>query len=151
MSNSSECDLEQFLSTLPASLRKEFESGALSLTQDEVYARLKVDVSTYQQLREEYQRLLRHIPAKWREYRERESKANAQVMFPANPSGRPRKDILANDAKLLKEAKRSYAQIARQLNLEHGEGTATSESVRALLKSRKRESRKTLPPDETQS
>jgi Ni,Fe-hydrogenase III large subunit len=49
-------------------------------------------------------------------------------------SGRPRKDALARLAVRSKEAGLSYAQIARRINMERGEGTATAESVRKLVK-----------------
>ena len=63
--------------------------------------------------------------------------------------GRPRKDSLAGEAAQLKSSGLSYAQIAFQLNRKHGEGTATKESVRKLLNSRRSKSahNTALPPD----
>lgn len=149
MSSDPEGDLEQFLVTLPACIRKEFESGVASLTQDELYERLKVDVATHQRFLEEYRRLLWCIPARWSKYRNRESAAWAQLLMPANPGGRPRKDALATEVLQLKKAGLSHAQIAKRINLKHGKESATAESIRGLLKSRRRESNKLLPPDKT--
>ena len=149
MSHSRERDLEQFLVALPACIRKEFESGADLLTPDEIREWAKVDGAVRLRFLEEYRSLLRHIPAKWHAYCTRENKAHTQLFFPGNPGGRPRKDSLASEAMQLKQAGHSYAQIANRLNREHGEGTATTESVRGLLRTRKRESRKPLPPDKT--
>jgi hypothetical protein len=63
--------------------------------------------------------------------------------------GRPRKDSLADEAAKLRGTGLSYARIAFQLNREHGEGTATKESVRKLLASRKAKCAHgaALPPD----
>ncbi len=134
MSNNPEGDLEQFLATVPACIRKEFESGALSLTQDEVYEWSKVDLAVRLRLLEEYQRLLRCIPAKWREYRARESKANAQLMFPANQSGRPRKDTIAQEAVELQQRGMNSPQIAAELNKRHGKDTTTAAAIPKLIK-----------------
>jgi hypothetical protein len=54
--------------------------------------------------------------------------------FQRIPPGRPRQDALAREAAQLKEAGFSHGQIARRLNQVHGEGTATRESVRKLIK-----------------
>jgi len=134
MSNDPEGELEQFLVTLPACIRKEFESGAPSLTQDDLYEWCKVDPATHHRLLEEFQRLLRCIPAKWRKYRARESKANAQLMFPANPSGRPRMDTLAQEAVELKRRGMNSPQIAAELNKTHGKDTTTPAAIPKLIK-----------------
>lgn len=66
------------------------------------------------------------------------------------PKGRPRKDALADEAAQLKKSGLSYAQISRRLNQEHGDGTATKESVRKLVNSRKHKTAHgTVPPDVT--
>ena len=66
--------------------------------------------------------------------------------------GRPRKDALADEAAPLQRAGMSYAKIATRLNLAHGEGTATKESVRKLLNNRQRESaRAASSPDKTKN
>lgn len=58
-------------------------------------------------------------------------------MLRTTPKGRPRKDALADEAAKLRRLGISYAQISHRLNQEHGQGTATKESVRKLLNSRK--------------
>jgi hypothetical protein len=54
--------------------------------------------------------------------------------FPRIPAGRPRQDALAREAAQFKTAGFSHEKIARRLNQAHGEGTATRESVRKLIK-----------------
>jgi hypothetical protein len=87
-------------------------------------------------LKEEYLRLLRHVPEKWRAYCERR-KADALKDLPTVAAGRPRRDGLTHEAEQLRLSGKSYAQTAKALNLKHGAGTTTAEAVRKLLNSRK--------------
>jgi hypothetical protein len=145
MSNDAEKDLSAFLAALPVYKRKQFELGFSSFTQDDMNLwteGMKADAPEQStECLQEFLRLLQRVPTKLREYREREIRDFAQNMtalslLPSNSEGRPRKNDLADEALKLKEAGLSYAQIAMRLNREHGEDTATGESVRKLLKSR---------------
>lgn len=154
MSNDAESDLAAFLAALPAYQRKQFEHGLPSLTQEEMdqwNAWMATAPQQFDALWQEYLRLVKRIPAKAREYREREIRDWAQnltslSLLPTNPEGRPRKDDLAAEAALLKKSGLSYAQIAMRLNREHGEGTTTKENIRGLLKDRRLRSSKTILP-----
>jgi hypothetical protein len=159
VSKSPETQLEEFLAPLPAYIRKVLEQGLSSLTQEERtkwFADAAVDnFESAAALQEKYLHIIKRIPARVREYREREIRDWARnltslSLLPANPEGRPRKDDLADKAALLKKSGRSYAQIAMRLNREHGEGTTTKENIRGLLKARRLYSSKTtLPPEKT--
>lgn len=149
MHNSPEKELEVFLAALPARKRKMLELGLASLTPDELNEIIMEPSET--QIRDnprpEYERLLRRIPAKWREYRARELAQLKASFLPKNPDGRPRKDALADEAERLQKEGLSHALISIRLNKEYGEAT-TKDSIRGLLKSRRRESRRTAPPPE---
>jgi hypothetical protein len=99
---------------------------------------------------EEFESILRRIPSKWREYRKRWLKVHS-TGAPSAPGGAPRKDRLAEDVMRLHQAGMSHAEIANQLapkytvKTKKGLRTPTRESVRKLLKSRKRSS----SPDKT--
>jgi hypothetical protein len=86
-------------------------------------------------VQEKYETILRRIPAKWREHRKRQ-KQNALACLAGRP-GRPRKDALAEKAKLLKSSGKSHREIANELNRKYGTDTTTLEAVRKLLSSRK--------------
>jgi hypothetical protein len=151
VSQSVEEELAKFLADVPVYRRKAFEQGLSSLTQEEMneYVMELVENPNSGAFWREYERLIRQIPAKWSEYRQREIHDAARIkalLLPANPEGRPRKDALAIEAARLKETGLSYAQIAVRLNQKHGKGTTTKENIRGLLKSRR--VRKTVPPPE---
>lgn len=58
------------------------------------------------------------------------------------PPGRPRKySLITRDAVRLHKEGQSHARIAKFLNQKHGEGTATRESVRKLIKRHERAER----------
>jgi len=84
---------------------------------------------------EEYLRLSKRCPEKWREYRRRQREI-ALAGVPSGQSGAPRKDALANDAIELKRAGLSYAKIAIELNRRYGAGTTNKEAIRSLIRSR---------------
>lgn len=155
MSKEAERELAAFLAALPAYQRKAFESGIPSLTQDELQQWTEWLVSpagNFDALRQEYFRLLQAVPAKLKEYREREKREHLQYLvspyLPSIPVGRPRLDELAEEAALLKRVGKSYAQIAGIWNHRHGlkpddRGYATGGSIRKLFK--RREARQSLP------
>jgi hypothetical protein len=134
--NSPEEELDQFLAAQPSWLRKILERD-YSLTADEHLAWNKSD--WWQEggkVEEEYIRLLRRVPEKWREYCQRE-KIDALNGVPTVRAGRPRKDGIAHEAEQLRLSGKSYARIARALNLKHGADTTTPQAIRQLLRSRK--------------
>jgi len=145
--NNPEKNLAAFLATLPAHKRKAFEFGLLSLTQDELN-QINSELGERDVARTEYERLLRRIPAKWREYNARQLADLKAAFLPKNPEGRPRKDELADEAEHLRTTGLSWAKIALRLNQKYGEGTTTKERIRKLVESRRRESRKATPPPE---
>lgn len=96
----------------------------------------------FKELLEKYESILQRIPDRWREYCQTKKKyasRYAQRVLGPLPGrgGRPRKDELAEEAKDLKSAGKSYAQISKTINLRHGAGTTNPEAIRALLRSRK--------------
>jgi hypothetical protein len=104
------------------------------------------NITAHGKLKEQYESILRRIPARWREYCKIKSRLAQEVVGPpAGVPGRPRKDALAGEAELLQSESKSYAQIAQVINSRHGEGTTTKEAVRKLLSPR----RKGRPPDKT--
>jgi len=142
--------LQQFLDAQPSWLRKILQLD-LSLSPDEQSA--WVQSNWWQEggkVEEEYIRLLRRVPNKWREHRGKVA-LNALSTLPSARAGRPRRDSLAEEAKHLHEAGKSYAEIADMLRDKYatmtakGEGSPTKESIRNLIRSR--EPRST--PDKT--
>jgi hypothetical protein len=161
VSNDSQNDLDTFLAALPVYQRKQFEPGLSSLTQNEMLQWIEWLATAPEQaatLQHEYMRLLQRVPVRLREYRKRERRENDRrftaLYLPKIPEGRPRKDTLASEAAQLKKAGLSHAQIALRLNPKYGtkECPLTKETLRGLLKARRRESLKTaLPPEKAQS
>lgn len=86
---------------------------------------------------EKYESILERIPEKYREYCQAKMKHLKRELLSVAPSGRPRKDALAEEARQLRAEGKSYARTASELNRRHGQGTTTPENIRALLKSRK--------------
>jgi hypothetical protein len=129
-------------------MQKAFQQGLSSLTQGELTEWIENQDDAADLLRE-YERKIRSMPTKWREYRERWGVI--ALPLSANPEGRPRKDALADEAKQLQNSGLSYAQIAIRLNREHGEGTTTKENIRGLLKYRRlpKSHKAAVPPEKT--
>jgi hypothetical protein len=137
-------ELEQFLAAQPSWLRKILQLD-WSFTTDEELALHESDWwQNGGKVEEEYLRLLRRVPEKWRDYCERK-KLDALKGLPKVPAGRPRRDGLAHEAEQLRLSGKSYAQTAKALNLKHGAGTTSAEAIRKLLSSRKRRT----TPDKT--
>ena len=133
---SPEEELEQFLAAQPSWLQKILQLD-MSLTDEE---RLAWNASNWWhdngKVEDEFLRLLQRVPKRWREYCERK-KLDAIRGLPTVPTGRPRKDSLADEAAELRRSGESYAQTAKSLNLRHGAGTTTAQAIRKLLSSRK--------------
>lgn len=132
-------ELQQFLATKPSWLRKLLQLD-FSLSPDDHVA-WSQSVWWWQdggekKAREEYESILRRIPARWRQYRKR-LKENALNDIPAGQPGRPRKDSIAEEATRLRSEGKSYAQIAILLNHKYPNNPTSPEAVRKLLDSRK--------------
>lgn len=158
MSKNPEKELEEFLDSLTAVRRKEFEQGISSFTQHDLNEHCKFIMETpYTEVLaqdREYRRLVAQIPAKLREYRKRLQKdldlrPLASTVLPKIREGRPRRDAVVERAEQLKREGCSNAKAAMRLNQE-GMGPITSEQLRGLLKYRRRKSRNTSPgPEKT--
>lgn len=136
MPNNPESDLEAFLSSIAPYRRKALERGLASLSQNEVRQWL-IDEEKPTGIWQEYEQLLKRIPARYREYRAREIATFAQIrasQLPAYPEGRPPKEDLANEALDLQRQDMTIPQIAAYLGRKHGVGTTTPEAIRKLLK-----------------
>lgn len=97
------------------------------------------NLERYPGLLDKYESVLQRIPERWREYRRAKKKYAQRVSGPPpGVAGRPRLDVIAEEAKRLKADGKSYAQVALALNSRDGQNTRTSESVRKLLASRKK-------------
>ena len=97
-------------------------------------------------LQEKYERLLRRIPAKWREYRAREAMPSLSLCIRRIQMDAQERMILRMRPQQLKKSGLSYAQIARRLHLMRSDGTPNGERVRGLLKSRRLKSRRQQHP-----
>jgi hypothetical protein len=136
--------LEEFLAAQPSWLRKILQDD-LSLTPDEQLAWNQSD-SWWKdggaKVQEKYETILQRIPAKWREHWRRK-RQNALEGLPSSRLGRPRKDALAEEAKQLRQAGKSPAEIAILLRAKHtimskkGIRQPTPDGIRKLLESRK--------------
>lgn len=152
MSRNPEKELEEFLTPLPAWMRRFFQEGFPALVQSEIADSAR-NLDEVFRLKAEYERILQQIPVKWRKYRERlkrEGRQTAQYearfLVPKGKPGAPRKTELAQEAALLQRQKMSLPQIAAELNKTLGEGNkTTADAVRHLLK-RHSQSDKTQTP-----
>lgn len=128
--------LEEFLAAQPSWIRKLLEHNN-QLSAEEFSAVLTSDwQQTWFSQIDEYERLLKRIPSRWREYRNK-CRREALSRIPSAQHGRPRKDALAEEAMKLHQAGKSYAKIAKFLNNRYGPDTTTPEAVRKLVSARK--------------
>jgi hypothetical protein len=131
---SPEKELEEFLASKPAWMQRVLQEDLSSFSSDEL-SEWNSNQDAVFKLKPECERLLRQIPAKWNQYRNRQ-KRNCQpllqMMISKSRPGRPRKAAIAQEAAKLRHAGMNDPQIAAELNKRHGRGTATSESVRKL-------------------
>lgn len=142
---------EDFLAPLDSLVQKVLQEGESSLTTSEwpEYIRRQDEIF---ELRKRYEGILIQMPRQWNSYckgRLKEFKDSMRIAagyaVPKPIEGRPRKNDLAYEMVELNRAGLSNPKIAQRLNREHGEGTATTDSVRKLIKSRMA----TSPPDKT--
>jgi hypothetical protein len=134
-----ERELANFLAAQPSWRRKRLQSD-FSWTAKEITEWSQADCREDCAAREEYEKILRKLPEKWREYRKKRRQvaiATALSTIPPAKAGRPRKDSLAGEALALRKAGKSYSQIAVLINHKHGTVT-TPDAIRKLLGSRRR-------------
>ncbi len=100
---------------------------------------------TAEELRPRFEQILRRCSReKWNAYRqnikaERESLAS-RVPLPDSPVGAPRKDDIAEEGMRFIKAGKSWASAAKTINLRFGAGTVTKESLRSLVRNRRKSS-----------
>lgn len=145
-----EGELQQFLAKLPDWKRKAVRDDINSMSREELKEfgeYLAQDSSgSLLDLNRKYQQLARRVPAEWGKYCEIERQhVLADANLPKPVMGRPRKDALSVEARMLKDEGKSYQQIAISLNSKYGSGTTNREAIRKLLK---RKTRRT--PDKSQ-
>lgn len=143
MSDDAERELAAFLAGLPDYQRKALNEEGLSLTPDEW--RLFTDwLSTsdnFETLYKEHIRLLRHVPARMKEYRKRvirqhgAGSADALNIPKGNPGRKPNA-ILAERIWELDAAGKSNREIRETLNA--GGENLSLEAVESYLKNRRR-------------
>jgi hypothetical protein len=131
---SPEQEVEEFLASKPTWMEKALQ-GDFSLMP--LGLEWTSNLDRVFELTPKYERILRQIPAKWKEYR-KERKRNygslAQPMVPKGKPGRPSKSALAEEAANLRRSGMNNLQIAAELNKRPGEKKTTSEAIRKLLK-----------------
>ena len=119
MSKSPEAQLEEFLASKPAWMQKYLQTGFASLNQDDIQEWCN-NLDDVCRLKDEYERTLQLIPAKWREYRKRlkrdhvrVSNYESQLLVPKGTAGRPI-DSKAKEYFEQHSGDSSYADIAKQ-------------------------------------
>jgi hypothetical protein len=136
-----EKELEQFLAEQPSWVRKVLRRELPLEGQDAKNCSEALEgdgIFELSALEKKYRAILIRIPTRWRDYREK-LKRIALANLPTRQVGRPRKDAFAEEASQLKAAGKSYANVAKELNRKYGPSTTTSDAIRKLLGSRKRE------------
>jgi hypothetical protein len=148
-----ENELEEFLTSVPAWMRKTFETGFPSLSQPEINEWFG-NFDELNRLKQEYERMLQSIPVKWRDYRKRlkreaeqSARFEAQFLVPKGKPGRP-VDSKAKGYFEQHSCELSYADIAKQELQSEPEGQTKallipkeSERIRASVRrSRRRQS-----------
>jgi hypothetical protein len=129
-------EISEFLARQLPYVRAFLQDGSVSYELQRALTS-KPTFEAFFQAEEDYEELLKRHPAELKKYRQRAAKiASKLALFRLPPArrGRPRKDALAREAIDLKNAGRSYGQIAQILNLKHGTGTTTRAAVIQLIK-----------------
>lgn len=134
---SPERERAEFLAAQPSWFQKVLQLDYDSMSGEEQQAWASSDWwklnSTYKRLQQEYESILRRIPAAWKNHRWKLARLSP-LLVPKGKLGRQRKTALAEEAANLQRAGKNHPQIAHELNRRHGQGTTTSEAVRKLLK-----------------
>jgi hypothetical protein len=141
--DSPEEQLEKFLAAQPSWERKILQFEPLSTEEIEAWVRCDWwwTLQSDNQIRGDYERLLRQAPSRWSEYRRRAARNALKTMgLPSGRPGRPRKDAEAEELQELHRTM-SYGEIAiTRLKTGHSNSDAgIGEQQRlALLKERER-------------
>jgi len=143
-----EHDLDKFLLDQLPWMRRLFEPGDLSSEEWGEFWFWR----TYPCPKDEFERLLKCCPTKWRVYRKR-CKQLALRHLPKGKVGRPREDSLAGEAIKLSQKGLRSSEIAKKLNLRYpnrkdsagNPNHVTAGAVRKMLSSR----RKSRTPEKT--
>jgi hypothetical protein len=131
-----EQELREFLAQYPRWLQQALQWN-FSTTAEDVSAFAQYGWDRYFELLERYEALACRVPAEWREYRKRR-KQIALAGVPTGKPGRPRMDLLAEEAMELKSRGKSYAKIAREMKRRHPHQDARKpDAIRKLIASRK--------------
>lgn len=140
MPTSPESELEEFLASKPAWLERALWGEISSLSRDEQLEWINSQDEIFR-LRQQYESVLKRIPAKWNKYCQRCQKSwaeterqMARLLVPRGRAGARRKDALAQEAIQLQERGRNFPQIAAELDKRHGKGTTTTGAIAKLVK-----------------
>lgn len=140
MSKSPEKQLEEFLAPLPAWLKAQLEQREYSFSSVREQLESINNSGRVLELRPEFERLLRQIPAQWNEYCKRFNDQQRKIhkievgflKVPKGKAGAPRKDERARFAVALHEAGKNYPQIATELSNKYEE-QISPEAVRKMI------------------
>jgi hypothetical protein len=152
-------ELRELLAALPSWVRKVLQHDFPLDSEEGAACNIAFEADGFRELvawQEEYRTILRRIPKKWREYRQK-LKRFALLNVPSGKPGRPRKDDEAEELKEKYQAGKSYKRIAiarlpvsRRSDDEEGKALRElaidreAERIRKLIASRKpREPRST--------
>ena len=141
MSENPEKELKQFLVALPPWLRAALEERDYLFSSVDEQLEWINNQDRVIELRPEFERILRQLPAKWNEYCKRAQnnlrkthKTEEQLLkVPKGIAGAPRKDALARKATALHQAGMTFPQVAAELTKKR-QKPITSEAVRKLIK-----------------
>ncbi len=113
MSKNPDKELEEFLASKPEWIRRYFQTGMVSLNQDELVEILQS--SEIITLTSEYEKVLQQVPVKWREYRKRLKREN-NVFGSLVPKGKPGRPVDSKAPEYFEQhsGNSSYADIAKQ-------------------------------------
>jgi hypothetical protein len=115
VSKSPEKELEEFLASKPAWMRRVLQEDFSSFLPDELLEWINNQDKVFE-LNRECEHILRKIPARWEDYRRRRkqnSRPLVQMLVQKGRSGRPRKDSEAEEYAAL-HLSTSYSEIAKQ-------------------------------------
>jgi hypothetical protein len=141
MSKNPEKELEEFLAPLPPWLQAALEEKDYLFSSVEENLEGINNQDRVIELRPEYERILRQIPAQWNEYSKRfrdnlrktHETEEQFLKVPKGIAGAPRNDALAREAFALRQAGRNLPQVAAELSKKYKK-SISPEAVRKLIK-----------------